>query len=788
MLKKRLVGALVAASLLLSAVPLAKAPIVRADEIEEEEIAINTTNFPGSTMRELANLADTDHSTTLSASEIEKVKRINLPNYGPIDFTGIEYFTSLTYLNCSGDEVTSLDLSNNIALEELYCGGNKLTELNLNANYNLKILSCEDIALLEKLVCEYNQLTSLDVSNCTALKELDCIHNKLTSLDLSTNTSLVNLYCNSNWLSALDLSRNTALQIVYCDNNQITTLNVSKCSALIQLYCAYNQLATLDVSENTALYFLECYHNQLTALDVSKNTKLEYLNALENQLTTLDVSKNTALEMLDCSNNQLTTLDVSTCTDLEMLWCHNNQLTTLDVSACTDLRVLTCSDNQLTKLNLNEKIGKLYCRNNQLTALDDTLICQDLYDFDCSGNQFTTLDISNCAKLRYFYCHGNQFTTLDVSHNPELRVLSCYKNALTDIYLASCPVLIDTYQKYPPVYDSDGNYMISKDPYVNIAYANEMLAYDEGVNVHLDKSAPDPIIPDPIIPDPIIPDPIIPDPIIPDPIVPDPDPIIPDPGLQPVDPQPVKEPSFEDFIERMYVVALNRQSEPEGKAFWMDKIKNDGFTGGRVAIGFLIEAPEFLNRGLTDEQFVDVLYKTFFDREADADGKAFWMGHLTTDMTREQVVRGFIDSTEWCNLCAYYGVKSGAPNAKAEKPSANALKFATRLYTECLGREPDADGLLFWALRLTNLESSGYEAAKGFFESQEFTNKNVDDTTYVKLLYRTFMGRDYDQGGLEFWLGHLSTDMNRLQVLQGFAQSQEFTNICNDYGIDRGTI
>ena len=268
-----------------------------------------------------------------------------------------------------------------------------------------------------------------------------------------------------------------------------------------------------------------------------------------------------------------------------------------------------------------------------------------------------------------------------------------------------------------------------------------------------------------------------------------PNPVNPNPGSpNPVNPDPSKDPSFEDFIERMYVVALNRESEPEGKAFWMDKVKNEGFTGGRVAIGFLIEAPEFLNRNLSDSDFVDVLYKTFFDRSADESGKAFWMGHLASDMTREQVVRGFIDSTEWCNLCAYYNVKSGAPNAKAEKASSNALKFATRLYTECLGREPDEDGLLFWALRLTNLESSGYEAAKGFFESKEFANKNVDDETYVKLLYRTFMGRDYDQGGLEFWLGHLSTDMNRLQVLQGFAQSQEFTNICNEYGIDRGTI
>ena len=307
--------------------------------------------------------------------------------------------------------------------------------------------------------------------------------------------------------------------------------------------------------------------------------------------------------------------------------------------------------------------------------------------------------------------------------------------------------------------------------------------------VNPDPVNPDPVNPDPVNPDPVNPDPVNPDPVNPDPVNPDPvnpDPTNPDPN--PTYPDPVKEPTFEDFIERMYVVALNRKSEPDGKAFWMYKVKNEGFTGGRVAIGFLIGAPEFLNRGLSDSDFVDVLYKTFFDREADEGGKAFWMGHLASDMTREQVVRGFIDSTEWCNLCAYYGVKSGAPNAKAEKASSNALKFATRLYTECLGRTPDEGGLQFWALRLTNLESSGYEAARDFFESKEFTNKNVDDATYVKLLYRTFMGRDYDQGGLEFWLGHLSTDMTRVQVLQGFAQSQEFTNICNEYGIDRGTI
>ena len=43
---------------------------------------------------------------------------------------------------------------------------------------------------LEVLYCWGNQLTSLDVSNNTALTELDCSENQLTSLDVSNNTAL----------------------------------------------------------------------------------------------------------------------------------------------------------------------------------------------------------------------------------------------------------------------------------------------------------------------------------------------------------------------------------------------------------------------------------------------------------------------------------------------------------------------------------------------------------------------------------------------------------------------
>lgn len=243
--------------------------------------------------------------------------------------------------------------------------------------------------------------------------------------------------------------------------------------------------------------------------------------------------------------------------------------------------------------------------------------------------------------------------------------------------------------------------------------------------------------------------------------------------------------TFADFIERLYNVALGRESEADGKKFWVDTVTSGANTGADCARGFLM-SPEFLNKGLSREQFLDVLYRTFFKREADSDGKAYWMKELNGGMPMETVINNFINSREWCDICASYGVRSGAPTAKATIASANSKEFAKRLYTECLGREAEEDGLKFWSLSLTNQEVSGYEAAKQFFTSAEFTGHNFDNEEFVKRCYKTFMGRDYDEAGLKYWVDLLKNGAEREDVLIGFAQSKEYTDICNTYGITRG--
>lgn len=136
----------------------------------------------------------------------------------------------------------------------------------------------------------------------------------------------------------------------------------------------------------------------------------------------------------------------------------------------------------------------------------------------------------------------------------------------------------------------------------------------------------------------------------------------------------------------------------------------------------------------------------------------------------------------WVNKNA---VEVMAENTTA--PSEDMIEtFVTRLYNVCLDRTPDEAGLNDWANRLGSGQDTGVTAAYGFIFSQEFQNKNLCNTDFVKQLYRAFMGREYDEGGLNDWVGRLQTGATREEVFNGFAQSAEFGALCAQYGITLG--
>ena len=234
------------------------------------------------------------------------------------------------------------------------------------------------------------------------------------------------------------------------------------------------------------------------------------------------------------------------------------------------------------------------------------------------------------------------------------------------------------------------------------------------------------------------------------------------------------------FVNNIYTTVLGREAEAEGAAFWFDELWNFRRSGDEVALGFLY-SQEFTDRKLSDEDFVKVLYKAFFDREPDESGMNYWLNSLSTgSLDRNTVAKSFVYSQEWADTCAKYGIRCGG-DVKANvsiTPSDSTYAFVERMYVTALGRSSDADGKEYWANELSNYRYTGEQLGLAFFLSEEMNGLKLSDEEFVDRLYQTFMDREGDSEGKAFWTKKLSDGASRRSVVLGFTRSAEFTERC----------
>ena len=200
---------------------------------------------------------------------IEAVTSLNIEGKNLTDISGIEYFTNLTSLDCSNNQLTALPVEKLTNLTNLYCSHNQLTALPV-----------EKLTNLTNLYCSHNQLTALPVEKLTKLTELSCSYNQLTELPVESLTNLTSLYCDNNQLTALLVGNLTQLKILSCSYNQLTALSVGSLTNLAVLDCSENRLTELDITSVTSLNNLYC-GNQTDAAGEPQNLKLILTSAQE---------------------------------------------------------------------------------------------------------------------------------------------------------------------------------------------------------------------------------------------------------------------------------------------------------------------------------------------------------------------------------------------------------------------------------------------------------------------------------------------------------------------------
>lgn len=241
--------------------------------------------------------------------------------------------------------------------------------------------------------------------------------------------------------------------------------------------------------------------------------------------------------------------------------------------------------------------------------------------------------------------------------------------------------------------------------------------------------------------------------------------------------------NIKSFVRRMYTNVLGRDADKEGLTTWTTGLFNHIYQGVDIAYGFMMSS-EFQNKAMTNSEYLDILYNTFFGRAADETGMNTWLSLMGEGKSKAYVLSGFVNSKEFSELCTSFGIERGTMNDDGTVAKEGVEGFVDRLYSKVMGRTADASGIQMWIGQITSGKMSAEEVAKSFFNSKEYINKNASNEQFLLTLYETFMGRSADEAGKNMWLEQLnSRSMTRTEVLEGFSRSNEFKAILAGYGL-----
>lgn len=391
---------------------------------------------------------NTNGDTEIQVTEANAFSsNIDCPNLSISDLTGVESFTALSQLDCSNNQLTSLDVSSNTALGYLDCDNNQLTSLNVSSN-----------TTLVSLRCYINQLTSLDVSQNTILTSLYCGDNQLSNLDVSSNTNLTRLYCGDSQLSSLNLANGNNSNFIgfYAVNNSnLTCIQVDDATWSATNWTNIDAAASFSVNCGSVPCTVDIpdanfktYLVGNTAINTNGNAEIECseassftgaINCTNQNISDLTgIEAFTALDQLFCSSNGLSSINVTANTLLTRLDFTNNNLSTIDLSANQLIKKINCQSNLLQSIDLttNVDLEQLDIRNNPITtlAIDNNTA---LVDLNCRSTSISVLNTASNINLAYIVCDQNSINSLDFSTNVNLLEVFCNDNALTSLNLAN---------------------------------------------------------------------------------------------------------------------------------------------------------------------------------------------------------------------------------------------------------------------------------------------------------------------------------------------------------------
>lgn len=112
----------------------------------------------------------------------------------------------------------------------------------------------------------------------------------------------------------------------------------------------------------------------------------------------------------------------------------------------------------------------------------------------------------------------------------------------------------------------------------------------------------------------------------------------------------------EEFLIRLFEECYSKKPTNKDIVFWIHNIESGNVSIDEV-IKEVIKGERSLVKNLSDEKYLEMLYRVLFNREIDHDEYSFWLKELQEEFNRNVLLDKLLDSVEFRNLVRdYYSI------------------------------------------------------------------------------------------------------------------------------------
>lgn len=196
---------------------------------------------------------------------------------------GIEAFPNIEILNLTGNDLDSINISQNSNLKYLYLNFNSFYKIDTSGNPNLEEISLDNNLIVPELdFSENSAMRILATPNIGFGAISDEYIGPGGYFDISNMQDLYFLSIGDNNFTSIDLSGNPNLTILKLGGNNFSEIDISNLDQLYEFSIPESPITNIDFSGNPALYYIGVEACNLSSLDVSMLDDLRVLRAFGN--------------------------------------------------------------------------------------------------------------------------------------------------------------------------------------------------------------------------------------------------------------------------------------------------------------------------------------------------------------------------------------------------------------------------------------------------------------------------------------------------------------------------